>query len=367
MRTLLLRFALYGGGAFLLSLSKLTAIYSFMRFFPRHIPFDRFGEGMSTLGYISRALFAIPQKPALFAKLQISLEIQEMSMFVSPIVLLGFVSLLFVILQQRRYLWQERGRLVLLLFFFLILSVFFLQLVRGYGVLIIPLERVPILASIHAVVRFLYPFSLFLSILGVIGLQLLVRGSARLLALEHPLVFLSSLLTVGALFLAYGSILSSEDLLRRNVRYDRILELLREHRWFSRPVTQVRWGGTFPFHVLQGSTGVHCYESLFGYRGEEQVTSLTKGLVYEVRSGSFNLLNPVCLQYPKENNCHPGDRIAVTDRENFERFRSGESTTWRLSRTQHISDFISLATFLLMTMKSMQMAVQRLYATLPSC
>ena len=45
----------------------------------------------------------------------------------------------------------------------------------------------------------------------------------------------------------------------------------------------------------------------------------------------FNMYHPACMQYPKENNCRPGDRIHVNDADNWERFRMGEKTTWKVS------------------------------------
>jgi len=64
--------------------------------------------------------------------------------------------------------------------------------------------------------------------------------------------------------------------------------------------------------------------------------------------GTFNLMNPVCYQYPEENNCTPGDRIRIDDQENFESFTHGRPVTWKLSRLQQIADYTSLFTFILL-------------------
>lgn len=341
LRTLLIRFDLFGGLALLLCISKITAVYSFMRFFPRLIPFNQFTEGTSTLAFMAKSFWAFPQTPDLFSETGLSAGIHEMSMFLSPVTLPGILCLLWLGMRSRRRIVQEWKSVVFFGIYALLLLIFFVQLIRGYGFLITPLKPLPVLASIHVVVRFLYPFSVLVSILGIAGLMLFVRSMPSWRKYENVVVLSFIWITIGALLLAYGTLFQSEGL-PRNVRYDRIQERLQPQDVFSRYVSHVRWGGTFPFHVLGGTTGVRCNESMFGYRGEQQITSLAQGLAHRESDGFFNLNNPACMQYPEENDCAPGDRIAVSDRDNFEKFRRGKHTTWKFSRAQKISDWVSL-------------------------
>lgn len=344
LKTIFLRICTYGGLSLLLTLSNLVAIWSLMRQFPRTMPFDRFAEGVSTLGFMLRSLFMIPQWSGLYTDLGMPVGIHEFSMLLSPIVPIGLASLFVLAFRKRVFLFCKRKQALIGILLAGMFLLFFVELTRGYGVLATPLQKLPILSSIHVVVRFLYPFSLAIAIAGILGLRALIREFPLLQHYERTLLLAASFLTVFTLPLAYASVLSpTNDHLHRVVRYDKIKGLMEDSRWLKKSVASARWGGTFPFHVLQSSTGVRCPESLFGYQGEEQITTLVQGPVHMVSEEAFNLNNPACLQYPEENGCHPGDRIAVGDRENFERFRSGERTTWKLSLLQHVSDWVSLA------------------------
>lgn len=352
LKTLALRIGAYGGLSLLLTASNIVAVWSLMRQSPRTMPFDHFAEGVNTIGFMMRSLFLIPQWPELYTHLGIPAVIHEFSMVLSPVVPLGLIGLFALAILKRDTLAREWKRVVVGIVLAGFSLWFFVGLTRGYGALITPMQKLPIFSSIHAVVRFLYPFSLAVAIAGIMGFRAFIHEFPALLRRERMLLVAASMLTVTALFLGYFSILSNKyDHLHRIVRYDKIRELMEDRRWLEKPVASVRWGGTSFFHVLQSTTGVRCIESLFGYDGEEQITSLVPGPVRAVTDGAYNLNNPVCLQYPRENNCAPGDRIAVADHMNFERFRRGERTTWKLSLLQHVSDWVSLITFAVIARK----------------
>ncbi len=348
LRTLSIRAILCGGAALLVGASKLTAIYSFMRFFPRHVPFNTFPEGASTLLFIARAFWYIPQGRFLFAPASVPWGVQEYSMFLSPATLMGLLCGAPLLFQKRGGLLQQWKRTLLALVILSGITLFFVQLTRGYGPLAGFLGALPFFRSLHVTTRFLYVFSLFVSIGGV----LCIRSSLRVWRAERwekLCIHFIAFLTVVGLPLAYLPLLRSQELLSV-LDYRSVQEALRGNTFLLRPVTDVSDGKLDLQHVLDGTTAIHCFEPLFGYHREWQETSLVEGPVGMEYDHAFNLQNPACFVYPEENRCHPGDRISLSDRENFERFRQGLPTTWKLSRIQRWSDGVSVLTLILTTL-----------------
>lgn len=343
LKTVSLRLTACGFVAALLGLSKFVAAYSFMRFFPNY-PFDQLSPDTSTLLFMARAFWYIPQGWFLFAAAGVPWGPHEYSTFLSPVTLMGLICGVPLLVRERTVL-RQRWR-----FFFgvgsyaLLLLLFFTQLTKGQGLFSHALESLPIFGALHATTRFLYLFSLFFSAVSIWCITRWIP-ILQLQRWESAMVVTASALTVIAVPIAYQPLLSSAEILR-NLHYENVRRDLQQSPFLRQPVSYVRHGILDLQHVMEGTTGVYCYEPLFGFRNEFQVTSLGEGPVDRVENGFFNLNNPACFQYPEENHCKPGDRIAVEDRENFENFRRGLPVTWKLSRAQIWSDRVSLATFI---------------------
>ena len=128
--------------------------------------------------------------------------------------------------------------------------------------------------------------------------------------------------------------------------YEDILQFEREHPGYLKmPVREAfepEGGRVSDFHYLfSASTGTQCYEAI-----PHDPPHLRNGPVDMVYDNAFNIYNPVCLQYPKENNCHLYERISVEDRDNFLLFTHGEKTTWKLSTLQVWADRVTVFSFL---------------------
>ena len=334
LRVLLPRILACGIGALLIYASKLVAVGSFMRFFPRHVPFKELPTDVSTLWFIFKAFFKIPQTEMVFDVQNVG--VHDYSNFTSPVVLLGLFLGAILLWKSRASLQRAWKRPLFLFLYSIFLLFFFMQMTQGYGFIMTILKDLPIFASLQVVTRFLIIPATFLSIIGVYSIN---RFLSPLFA--HT----ASIVTLLAFFVAYATLFST-NWIGGTMPFDQVKPFIAKNRDFvHRPVTEVTdWEAIVDFkHLFEGSTNIRCHEPLFGLHNEFQVENLHAGPIQEESEGFFNLSNPACFQYPEENQCVPGERIRIEDRENLFRFASGEEVTWKLSVLQHVSDYLSLA------------------------
>lgn len=71
---------------------------------------------------------------------------------------------------------------------------------------------------------------------------------------------------------------------------------------------------------LSGRQSMGCYIPGYSSAPVELVKSLHPGSIWEVTDGYFNIKNPACNTWPKENNCSPGEHFRVDQREWVEKF-----------------------------------------------
>lgn len=340
LRVLCVRIGVYGFITLLLAGSKLIAVYSLMRFFPRLFPFDRFDGDASVFLFILRAFWALPQKEDLFTFSRLLWPVHEYSMLLSPVILFGVLITPVILWLYRGVFLRHPIRTLLCAIYGVFCVFFFVQLTRGYGVLVTPLSSLPIFQSLHVTVRFLYVFSIALVAVGICNIVLLLRSRLSLYKYENLILLVFNLMTIFCFAFGYMDIVNSNAFWMQ-VYYPPLREALWNDEAFSHPVSTVEEGNHNLTIVQRGVTSVRCHEPLFGYGGEHQISSVVPGSVYAVEDEVFNMHNPVCFQYPKENSCSPGDRIAISDRENFENFLRGEKVTWRISPLQRIADWIT--------------------------
>jgi hypothetical protein len=329
------RTALFGIAALAILGSKLVAIYSFMRFFPRAVPLVAQDPSRSALGFIVKALWGIPQTGQLLDGMPGYAH--EKSTLIAPIALVGLVvGLLLLISSIRRR--TGKGRVVLLVFasaYGGAVSMSMLQLVRGYGWIAQALHALPVGAAQRISSRYLYLFSVLLSLAGVWSVAKAMAHFGNKWNTRG--VILATATTVAAFGIGCAGLLpiigfwpNAND--HREVwrRFDP-----------SIPVTQVVEGTDF----LAG-TGRTCYEPVLN-AADNPFSVLHVGRVSDVDNGHFNLMNPACYQYPDENHCKPSDRISVADADNLARFTRGQPVTWKVSRAQEAADIVSVMALLL--------------------
>ena len=136
---------------------------------------------------------------------------------------------------------------------------------------------------------------------------------------------------------------------------DPVTQAYREAR-VGVPVPPIRGIGVYrdaagtivqPIHrndaLSQGYSPLYCYNPVFGYRLERfPFKDLHPGPVGEVRDGHFNIKNPACYVYPKENDCSPGDHFRETQREEMEKFVSYKPFGFRISTAQQAANALTL-------------------------
>lgn len=102
-------------------------------------------------------------------------------------------------------------------------------------------------------------------------------------------------------------------------------------------------------NVLLGKTSLACYEPVFGYKHEALKAKVKAGPTETISDSAFNLTHPGCFLFPEYLKCNAWDRIPASQRELFEKFRSGESVTewvpdsFRLATTLSILAIFALA------------------------
>jgi hypothetical protein len=328
-KQIMLRTTLFGAAALAIMGSKLVAIYSFMRFYPRVTPLITQDPSRSTVGFIADALWGLPQNGQRLGDLPGWPH--EKSMLLSPITLIGLaLGLMHLRLSISRKTGMKKvSHVAFVLGYGGLLLAMMIHLVRGYGWIADAVHRLPVGSSQYVSSRYLYLFALLLSVAGIWSMS---KMMGYLGSRWNTIGMLFAAVTTIAAF-AFGYVgMLPEVGMWTNVKDHR--ELWRRFD-VSSPVAQVVSDTDF----LSG-TGRSCYEPILNSANNPS-SVLHVGPVSDVENGYFNLMNPSCYQYPSENHCKPGDRIAVDDAENFAHFTHGLPVTWKVSRAQRVADVAS--------------------------
>lgn len=337
LRHLALRFALFGAAALMITSSKLVAIASFMRILSGEAPSIIQDPSHSALWLVAKALWGIPQSKYLLEGMQPE-YIHEKSMLIAPVTLFGlFLGGFILIGSIRKKTGADRiGLLVLAGAYGGAMVMMMVQLVRGNSWIAEAFHELPLGVLQRISTRYLYLFSLLLSVAGIWALAKIMEyfgGRAN----TRGMLFAAAT-TVAAFFVGYVGMLPEVGLWP-NVNDHRDL-----WRRFDRSsfVAQV-----VPATDFVAGTGRTCYEPILNAAGNPS-SVLHVGSVWDRDNGYFNLMNPACYQYPEENSCKPGDRIAVDDAENLMRLTRGLPVTWKVSHAQQVADVVSSLSLLLL-------------------
>jgi hypothetical protein len=323
-----------------LAASKLVAVWSVMRFFPRHTELWSLPEGETALPFMFKAIFGFPQRWQLYSTPK---QWHEYGQWVSPVVVPGLLA--------AGLAWWRRARCSMrswvLGFLILFTVAFFLQLSAGGGWIVTSLQSLPVFSSLRVATRFLLILALLMAMCGIWGLHACFdvwkggvwKGRA------------AAILSFSTVVLFYGAFVGfvHSPLTDRPLDYARIKRNIQQHADFvqktPRVVEDFRGQKISDVgYLTAGTVGVECYEPLLA--GNTFLTPLVAGSVEQVIGGTYNINNPACLMFPEENGCKPGDRIALDDRANMEKFLAGEATTWRMSHLQRVANVVTLVALL---------------------
>lgn len=329
-RTLVARGAAGFGIALLLSASKAVAVASYLKQFPRA------GELQSTSNLLELALMVGGQLFALGAYRPWGNGLWEFNCSLSAPALL-----LLMRAGTRRSRGSETGwrgltsarRAAALACAAICLGA--CMLAGGFPPLPWLAPKLPVLASLRSNIRFSAVLILPLSLLCAAIFDKLVEPEERKRLLLGLCVFSFAI----PMIFRWAPI--EEELYSFDTR--RVAE---QHlRFVSEPmeslaVKEVVRGHGEAVSYFGLRTNASCYEPL--YLGVEPAASLTAGPVLAISGAEYNLLNPACLIYPRENGCSAGDRIARSDRRSLEALLLRGATEWKVSQAQARADMASV-------------------------
>lgn len=339
--------------------SKIFAVYSFLRFFPREM-YDHYDVSLiqGLAGLLMQLAGTMTAAP-LYRLLGIDVNlfpyllkyltgspygIWELDVSLSP-VLLGILyvgAIKYAVNRRNRprtpletRQWIAIGLLALAIW---VTAEF--ALARGF---LYPLLRnLPFMRSMHVNVRFASAFIFPLSMLGAILVDRWAhsRSSTKTVAV-YLVLNLLSLAALAAYFLY------SEDVQER--AYD-ITTALNTYQ-------AIQQGNTFPVEriarvsdtdaFLQQASSLLPYEPIFGYSLEDFAPEVRQGSVSEINNGYFNMTDPTGFVFPEVNHTRPFERIAVEEKNAFETFIRRGQPDWKIPLAQKILNWLSIVTLIM--------------------
>lgn len=332
----------------LINASKLVATFSFLRYFPREVAFERLWDDTNILVFIVRALFALPQNKDLFLEFGMGNwgAFHEYSFLVSPMIPVGLFCGVILLWKNRATVAQHMYQFLILTAVSIALLAFLMQLMQGYGWMVTPLESLPIFRGLHVNMRWLYAFSFLLIAVGVWCLQECTRHSS-FHQYSPWIAQLGGVITIVAFVGGYYGVLHTNTL-PRTLPYSEIVTALDSVEGYmdldvdeAFDMREMGHSGFIP--LIFGGNHIYCSEPML--LGTSVLpNTITVNPVMHESDGYLNMYNPACMVYPKINNCESGDRVLASDNDNLEAFRTGKPTTWKMSGLQHITNWISVLT-----------------------
>lgn len=345
-----------------LSLSKLYAVASFMRFFPREVSpaldvslsLAVRGLWLQLVGVMGLApLFVLTHRPVtavrdlLQACTGAYIGLWELDLSLSPVVwilLPGGALTGAVFLLRRRFrlpFWKHRAAALLLMSFGVYLT---LEFTFARGFLYPLLHELPVLKSLHINPRFGSALLFPLALLSSYTLQVWLQGQSekRAWMLFLPFQF-AALLSLGAYLL-----IPLDTLQQRTFYIGGLQEVYRK----------IEQGETFPIERIEDindqrtfddrASNLRPFDTLFGYNLEFFAPTVRAGSPFEIEQGYFNMTHPAGLVYPEVNDSAPWQRIPVSQRAQLEAFLARRQPDWNLPAGQHVANAISLVSLVIL-------------------
>lgn len=345
-----------------LTISKLYAVSSFMRFFPRDMPdvYDvplklaPVGLFLQLFGVMGLApVYALTGQKvtAIRELLQIYTGaytgLWELDLSLSPVVWIllfgGILTLGYLLLAKRLAVSPLKGHLLALAL--MVLAVYIaLEFTFARGYIYPILRELPFLRALHVNPRFGSAFIFPIALFGAYTLQLWTHSlkESRALAIFLPLNLLA-LLSLGAYLL---------------IPLDRLQQRTFDIRGLQEVYRKIEQGETFPIDHVDDindqrvfgdrASNLKPYEVLFGYNLQTFKATVEIGPAREVRAGYFNMTNPAGLVYPEVNDSAPWQRIPASQGEQLEEFLARRQPNWNIPATQKAVNAVSLVSLFVM-------------------
>jgi hypothetical protein len=343
-----------------ISFSKLLAMQSFLRFFPRALaahfsisPVKALAGLFFELFFAPLAIF-LPNMPVdhvLRRMTGADYGMWEMDAGLSPVVLFIFVAGLLLVRENpfRRlagFLFASRRRILALaaIAVFGVVSVEF-TLARGFPFSVI--KTLPFFSSLHANTRNAAIFILPVIVTAVF-LRRRLEASGRGARILNPwMLSLCSIL----LFAGYVRVPHRFGHLNfTQIEVDakslaKCWSIIRTSpdSMVCRHIMDIHDDQVF-FNQASSSKPLM---PILGYQLEYYKPAIRQGPVTDTLLEAFNMTNPASLVYPEENDLGQFERISVNDKENFLNFIHNRPTTWKRPPNQYVADYVSLDAFIL--------------------
>lgn len=351
----------FGGIAgFLISISKLVAVFSFMRFFSRIVA-DEYQTSILTgmFGLVLQMLGVMNLVPLLmvaginpdqlpnymYSASRADYGIWEMDMSMTPlvfIILIIGVDMFFH--HPKKYFARATaggGKYALLFFFLMVWVVVEFTLARG--VIYNAFRNFPILASLHVNPRFAASFIFPLSFFAALLLDRWLRSQA--LERHVPILLilnLISLIPLGAYFVFREDILARfYDVRRAQAVYERM------QRGDSFEVLSIGTVKDNTEALYTNTSNLKLYDPIFGYELEYFNPQIREGSIWEVSDGYYNMTNPIGFVYPDTGKSLPFERFRIEDEETLRLFAKHLQPKWQIPTYQSALNWVSAVSCLL--------------------
>jgi hypothetical protein len=339
----------------LISLSKLAAVFSFMRLFPRTIAdsyetswiIGLFGLALQLLGTMNLVpLFSLAGlQPDTIPNYFLSAThadygLWEMDMSVTPLVLIillaGFVAFLHnPMVYLKQYL---DGKKKFAFLFFLFTSWLVIEFILAKGLFYPSLRKLPILSSLHVNPRFTAALIFPLVFVAALIFDKWISGKT---AKQHLVIFVTA--NIFALLPAFGYFMYKQDL------YYRYYDIRQGQKVFEQ-MTKGEVPKVFEIGItmdntdalLTGVSNLNLYEPAFGYELEYFHPQIVPGSIWQEKDGYLNMTNPVGYVFPEYDDTQPFIRFETKDKEIVKLFAKHIQPKWNLPTYQKILNTVSV-------------------------
>jgi len=347
-----------GIAALLMSASKLAAVFSFMRFFPREVAdhyqttplMGLFGIALQLLGTMNLTplLWAARLDPNLLPKYLIFVTggtygYWEFDMSMTPAVFVILIAGVYRFFRNPRNYFR---RLVTdrkwIAWIFLILSTWItIEFTLANGWIYPHLRNLPILGSLHVNARFAAAFLFPLALSAAALYDRWVKNWSRKKSiLVFTLVNVIALLPLGTYFLF------KDDLQQRTYNITESKEIYASIlSGDSLEITAIGAEENNTQALSDHVSNLYPYEPIFGYLLENFHPEIEPGSVWDVSDGYYNMTNPAGYVFPEINGSRPFERIPVGEREELEAFANHRQPDWKIPLYQLALDWASGLTF----------------------
>jgi hypothetical protein len=352
-----------------LSAAKLSASFAYMSAFPRSsYLLPGYTNALETLQVIFLALFGDPAKIAVYSverltNVQWLQDRHELEVGLTAVPLLLLVAWLAIIVARRRESlatkWSPRSALIVVS---LILALAIPVALNTYGESWNAfLKSLPLIGSSSALLRWFLvyvPITAVAAALALDGLASKARQRWFICGLSLMAVAIT-LATVDRRFYE-----------QQNYDPTPVLTAFEsaEKNPLSRPAIQfigafVDQNGNIQLPLnrqdllVQGASQIACYVPIFGYQLEFfPFRTLRPGSIFDTTSEGFNMKDPACFVFPKENACTAGAHFGTDRRADLERFANYQRFNFKKSQRQIYCEYLSLVA-LLVTLTALAFAL----------